>query len=82
MRVNFNLYHYAENTPVKYTDPDGRASGAPDFYFMKHTNDDIGERAKKYNSDIFIDITNCAAWAFNLDKEPVTKVAFVGGRFG
>ena len=45
------------------------------------TNRDIGERAKKYNSDIFIDITNCAAWAFNLDKEPVTKVAFVGGRF-
>ena len=51
-RVNFNLYHYAGNSPVKYTDPDGRASGAPDFYFMKHTNDDIGERAKKYNSDI------------------------------
>ncbi len=23
-RVNFNLYHYAGNSPVKYTDPDGR----------------------------------------------------------
>jgi len=26
-RVNFNLYHYAGNSPVKYTDPDGRVSG-------------------------------------------------------
>ncbi len=24
-RVNFNLYHYAGNSPIKYTDPDGRA---------------------------------------------------------
>jgi len=22
--INFNLYHYAGNSPVKYTDPDGR----------------------------------------------------------
>ena len=26
-RVNFNLYHYAGNSPVKYTDPDGRECG-------------------------------------------------------
>ena len=24
VRVNFNLYHYAGNSPVKYVDPDGR----------------------------------------------------------
>ena len=27
--VNFNLYHYANNNPIRYTDPDGRMSGAP-----------------------------------------------------
>ena len=28
-RVNFNLYHYAGNNPVKYTDPDGREQFSP-----------------------------------------------------
>ena len=27
--VNFNLYHYAGNNPINYTDPDGRRSGIP-----------------------------------------------------
>ena len=27
--VNMNLYHYAGNNPVKYTDPDGRDHGMP-----------------------------------------------------
>ena len=28
-QVNFHLYHYANNNPITYTDPDGRMSGAP-----------------------------------------------------
>lgn len=27
--VNLNLYHYAGNNPVKYTDPDGRMAFVP-----------------------------------------------------
>jgi hypothetical protein len=29
--VNFHVYHYAGNNPVKYTDPDGRDDEIPDF---------------------------------------------------
>ena len=29
--VNFNLYHYAGNNPVKYVDPDGRTEEIPDW---------------------------------------------------
>jgi hypothetical protein len=27
--VNLHVYHYAENNPVKYTDPDGNALNQP-----------------------------------------------------
>ena len=30
--VNMNLYHYAGNNPVKYTDPDGREDSGIDWY--------------------------------------------------
>ena len=35
--INFHLYHYAGNNPVKYTDPDGR-SGKLTIYSMRGDN--------------------------------------------
>ena len=46
-RVNFNLYHYAGNSPVKYTDPDGRE----DFDYNKYVIDVINAHT--------LDLQNC-----------------------
>jgi RHS repeat-associated protein len=33
--INLNLYHYAGNNPIKYTDPDGRDSDDPPVYTIQ-----------------------------------------------
>ena len=57
-RVNFNLYHYAGNSPVKYTDPGGMQDCFDYDVFRSVSADDI----KKFNLDKFA-TTNCAAYA-------------------
>ena len=42
-RINFNLYHYAGNSPVKYTDPDGREQNA----IQKWLTNFLGSQVKK-----------------------------------
>ena len=48
--VNFQLYHYAANNPVKYTDPDGRSVGSALWLIYKH-RDRIKLAAKIFNID-------------------------------
>ena len=51
--VNFNVYHYAGNNPVKYTDPDGRDV----------ISDDVSQ-----NDEILKDITLIAGDGFSFDE--------------
>jgi len=48
--VNFHVYHYAGNNPVKYTDPDGRMPGDP-----FDTSDEAAIDALDYINPISID---------------------------
>ena len=36
--VNLQLYHYAGNNPVKYTDPDGKKMRSKDFIIWGNIN--------------------------------------------
>ena len=57
--VNFQLYHYAGNNPVKYTDPDGRYSFnqfKSDLTFAVNTN---------FNFDLGYDCSQYATYAWN-----------------
>ena len=36
--INFQLYHYAWNDPVKYTDPDGKKTRSKDFIIWGNIN--------------------------------------------
>ena len=46
--INFNLYHYAGNNPVKYLDPDGRAEEINYTIFKSHGNRKEGNYWSEY----------------------------------
>ena len=64
--VNLNLYHYAGNNPVKYTDPDGRfqtIDGSYVFYFQKDHNGNPMEDPLIRDKDVKV------AWGYLLTNK-------------
>uniref|UniRef100_UPI00388D603C RHS repeat domain-containing protein n=1 Tax=Treponema sp. TaxID=166 RepID=UPI00388D603C len=85
--VNFNLYHYAGNNPINYTDPDGRKSKAPPkiYKWMGFPYTEYENTLKKRGMCLpnsfaefgkVADTTNCYAYAFNLTENPSTHEKF------
>ena len=55
--INFNLYHYAGNNPVKYTDPDGKTPKLPalspkDFFSFIFEHDCSAKTVRLYSEAI------------------------------
>ena len=49
--INSNLYHYAGNSPVKYTDPDGRiVRNANSTIMMTSSSSNLGESTEKISN--------------------------------
>ena len=91
--VNFNLYHYAGNNPINYTDPDGRqtapSSGQVISYFrmgLPYERELLLKRRKgmclkpvdpAFNEKRYS--KNCYAYAFNLLRNEKLGVDFKTG---
>ena len=80
--VNFHLYHYAGNNPVKYTDPDGRYSVKQFFADLKFGakttfNFDFGLDCDRYATQCWQngDYLNAAIWTLDSAAEKVLDVA-------
>ena len=56
--INFNLYHYAGNNPVKYTDPNGKWTDKMKAAIENHLDE-------KYVSDV----NDCDVWLQKVEKE-------------
>ena len=82
-----NWYEYCRSNPLKYTDPTGNLVPAeaadlreknkpkPEYHYYKPTYD-----FADYNSSEFMQFTNCYAYAFGMQVNPVTGEKFpVGG---
>ena len=51
--VNFQLYHYAGNNPVKYTDPDGKIQIPAEAQYLMNSTDDMYKIALIWRRAIF-----------------------------
>ena len=78
-----NWYEYCRSNPLKYTDPTGNLVPAeaadlreknkpkPEYHYYKPTYD-----FADYNSSEFMQFTNCYAYAFGMQVNPVTGEKF------